>query len=215
MPFKSVRDWERREPFVRRLGGRFHKGPPIKEKINAALYKLKVQQNRLEGAGMRMQQHDRELFNKCTSAQLSKDHARATMYANECAEIRKMAKVTMQCQLALEQVSIRLETIEEFGDMAAMMGPVAGVIQSIKGQVSGLMPEVSYELGEIGEALNGVVVEVGEATGQVYDSEASSDEARNILTEAGTVAEQRMRDKFPEIPAAARLEERAQEPTFR
>jgi len=215
MPFKSIRDWERRQPFVYRLGGRFHKGPPVREKINGALYRLKVQKNRLEGAIIRMQQHDRELFNKCISAQLARDHARATMYANECAEIRKMARVTMHCQLALEQVSLRLETVEQFGDMAALMGPVAGVIGSIKGQIAGVMPEVSYELGEIGETLNSLVVEVGEATGQAYDAEASSDEALKILSEAGAVAEQRMKEKFPEIPAPARVEEHVAETTSR
>jgi len=50
------------------------------------------------------------------------------MYANEIAEIRKIAKVTLRSELALEQVVLRLETIQEFGDVAAMMGPVAGVV---------------------------------------------------------------------------------------
>lgn len=202
VPFKGLKDWEGGQPLMGRLSDKLRRGPALRDRINAAMYRLKVQQNRLEGAAMRMQQHDKDLFSKCVSAQSSKDHARASMYANECAEVRKMAKVTLQCQLALEQVTLRLETIEQFGDVAAMMGPVAGVVQAIKHQISGIMPEVSYELSEIGDALNGVVIEVGEATGSTYDASASSEEAQRILGEANAIAEQRVKEKFPDLPVS-------------
>jgi len=35
---------------------------------------------------------------------MSKDNAAGVMYANEIAEIRKMAKITVRSELALEQV---------------------------------------------------------------------------------------------------------------
>lgn len=172
---------------------------PLKEKVSRTIYRLKAQQNKLEGSVSRMQRHDKELFDKCVSAQMTKDSARATMYANECAEIRKMAGITLRSQLALEQVSLRLETIREFGDIAALMGPVSEVVRSVKTQISGIMPEMSYELEEIGDTLNSMVVEVGEATGQSYSNEASSSEAQKILSEANTVAEQRVKEKFPDF----------------
>jgi division protein CdvB (Snf7/Vps24/ESCRT-III family) len=122
------------------------------------------------------------------------------MYANECAEVRKMAKVTLQCQMALEQVYLRLETIKEFGDVAKMMAPVASVVHSIKNQISGVMPEVGFELGQIGEVLSGVVDEAGEVTGSGYETNASGEEAQRILGEANTIADQHMKDKFPDLP---------------
>jgi division protein CdvB (Snf7/Vps24/ESCRT-III family) len=150
-----------------------------------------------------MQQHDRDIFAKCVNSQVAHDTARAAMYANECAEVRKMAKVTLQCQLALEQVSLRLETIEEFGDVARMMAPVASVVHSIKNQISGVIPEVGFELSEIGEVLNGFVLEAGEATGSAgYDMEASGTEAQRIMSEANAIAEQHMKERFPDLPAS-------------
>lgn len=204
MSHRMIREWERepKEPLLTRISTRFHHSVPLKERVATAIYRLKVQQNRLEGASMRMQQHDKDVFGKCVKAQMDRDAPRASMYANECAEIRKMAKVTLQCQLALEQVTLRLETIQEFGDIASMMGPVAAVVRSIKNQISGVIPEVGFELGEIGEMLNSVVIEVGEATGQSYDVEASSAEAQRILGEANAIAEQRMRERFPDLPSA-------------
>jgi division protein CdvB (Snf7/Vps24/ESCRT-III family) len=200
-----LKDWDReaKEPVLSRANARFHHKLPVKEQIATAIYRLKVQQNKLEAAAMRMQQHDRDIFTKCVNSQMAHDVARASMYANECAEVRKMAKVTLQCQLALEQVSLRLETIEEFGDMARLMAPVASVVHSIKNQISGLIPEVGFELSEIGEVLNSVVMEAGETMGSSYETEASGAEAQRILTEANTIAEQHMKERFPELPTGA------------
>jgi division protein CdvB (Snf7/Vps24/ESCRT-III family) len=198
-----LKDWDndQREPVFTRVGDRFHHKPAVKEQISSALYRLNVQKNKLETAANRMQQHDKEIFAKCVSSQMAHDNARAMMYANECAEVRKMAKVTVQCQMALEQVYLRLQTIEEFGDVAKMMAPVASVVHSIKSQISGVMPEVGFELGQIGEVLSGVVDEAGEVSGSGYDVNASGEEAQRILGEANTIAEQHMKNVFPDLPS--------------
>jgi division protein CdvB (Snf7/Vps24/ESCRT-III family) len=200
-----VKDWDREatEPAISRFSGKFHHRPAVKEQLATAIYRLRTQKNKLESAATRMQQHDKDIFAKCVNSQMAHDSARAAMYANECAEVRKMAKVTLQCQLALEQVELRLETIEEFGDIAKMMAPVAGVVHAIKNQISGVIPEVGFELGEIGEVLNNFVVEAGEAEGgSSYEVDASSGEAQRIMSEASTIAEQHMKDRFPDLPAS-------------
>jgi division protein CdvB (Snf7/Vps24/ESCRT-III family) len=200
-----LKDWdaEPKEPAVSRLGDHFHHRPSSKEQVSTALYRLKAQQNKLEAAAARMQQHDKEIFDKCVSSQLGHDSARAAMYANECAEVRKMAKVTVQCQMALEQVSLRLETIQEFGDVASMMSPVANVVHSIKNQISGVMPEVGLELGQIGELLSSVIDDAGEVTGSSYDVTTPTPESNKILEEANSIAEQHVKDRFPELPSSS------------
>jgi division protein CdvB (Snf7/Vps24/ESCRT-III family) len=203
---KILNNWDggSRGPLFSRIDERLHiHHAPLKEKIATSIYRLKAQENKLEASASRMMHQDRDLFSKVVAAQLGHDQARAAMYANECAEVRKMAKTVLRCQLALEQVNLRLETIEEFGDVAAMMAPVAGVVHSIKSQISGLMPEVGFELSEISETLSGIVVDAGEATGEMYDSETPNAEAQRILSEASTISEQRMREKFPDLPATA------------
>jgi len=204
LAYKMIKNWERepKEPFREKIGGMLGHKTPLKEKIAMCIYRLKTQKTKIADSSAKMQQRDRDFFNKCVAAQMAKDSARAAMYANECAEVRKMAKTTLRCELALEQITLRLETVEEFGDLATMMGPVVGVVQAIKNQIQGVIPQVSYELGMIGETLNGMVIEVGEATGSGYDISTSSGEAQRIMTEANTIAEQRMKERFPELPAA-------------
>src|SRR5207248_8824508 len=116
MSYKSLKNWDRgqKEPLLSKLTERVHHQEPLKERISQCIYRLRVQQNRLEGANLKTQQHDKSLFNKCVQAQMAKDTARSTMYANEIAEIRKMARITMRSELALEQVVLRLETIQVF-----------------------------------------------------------------------------------------------------
>ena len=129
-----MKNWDReqREPLLSKVTDRIHHQEPLKEKISQVVYKLKVQQNRLEGANLKTQQHDKSLFDKCVQAQMSKDTMRSAMYANEIAEIRKIAKVTLRSELALEQVVLRLETIQEFGDVAAMMLPGRSLVRLLR-----------------------------------------------------------------------------------
>jgi division protein CdvB (Snf7/Vps24/ESCRT-III family) len=185
---------------------------PMKQRINECLFKLKVQQRKLERTGYHMQQRDQALYGKCVLAIQGKNTQLASMYANECAEIRKMAKVVLHSELALEQVTLRLEAVEEFGTIAATMMPVASVVRTLKTQLEGVMPEVSLELSEINETLEGLTVEVGEATETSFDVNASSDESQKILQEANTIAEQKMRERFPELPPIPTSEPRMPSP---
>lgn len=197
-----IKNWDRTEskPLLGRIGGSIRPSDKsVKEKITAAVFRLKTQQNKLEFTSLKMQQRNKELFQKCIDAQVAKDVARASMYAEECAEIRKIAKVTLQCELAIEQAAVRLEAVQAFGDMASSMAPVAGVIRSLGAQISGLMPEVSYELGLVGETLKDIVVEVGGVGDTALKTEATSEEARKILTEASAIAEQKVKERFPEF----------------
>ncbi|MEM2491727.1 MAG: hypothetical protein QXG96_06045, partial [Candidatus Bathyarchaeia archaeon] len=69
------------------------------------------------------------------------------------------------------------------------------------GQIAGIMPEVSFELSSIGEVLDEIVMEAGEASG-FEQGMSPSPEAEVILKEAAAIAEQRMKEKFPELPGA-------------
>jgi division protein CdvB (Snf7/Vps24/ESCRT-III family) len=205
LPYRTIGNWERssEESFLDKVRGIFSRKAPPKDRIAICIYRLKAQKAEIATLVARMEQRDREFFARCVAAQMSKESARATMYANECAEVRKMARLTLRCEFALEQTILRLETVEELGDVAAIMGPATGVIQAIRTQVQGIMPQVSFELGMISETLNDVALEVGEASAPGYDITVSSEQAQSILTEASAIAEVRMRERFPELPTPA------------
>ena len=189
-----MKNWERKERST------ISKNKPLRESISYTIYKLNVQKGRLEQSSQGMQRHYNDLFRKCTNAVLMKDSARASIYANECAEVRKMCQIMLRSQLAIEQVVLRLETIEEFGDIVVEMSPVAGVISSIRGPLAAVLPEVSNQLGEVGDTLNNLVMESGGATSMSWNVMSSGEESEKILSDANAIAEQKMKEKFPTIP---------------
>jgi division protein CdvB (Snf7/Vps24/ESCRT-III family) len=172
---------------------------PLKERINLVIYRLRVQRNKIESTGLTMQHRDKELFDKCVAARATGDSPRANLYAEECAEVRKIAKVVLQSELALEQMIFKLETAEMLGDIAYLVSPIKKVVSTVGQQVQHLMPEVSYELNQINETLNGFTAEAGNVTDVVMSTEPHSPEAERIFGEAGVLAEQKIKSRFPEL----------------
>src|SRR5881296_3451624 len=151
---------------------------PLKERVDQALYRLATQKEKLEHMSSRLQQRDKEMFQRCIGAQLSKDSAHAALYANECAEIRKMAHITLSSELALE-----------------------GVVRETRGRIAGVIPEVATELGEVNNMLSDMELETGEIPDQGADVQTSSDEAKKVLEESSAIASQQMKERFPELPS--------------
>ncbi|KYH37565.1 MAG: hypothetical protein AYL29_005660 [Candidatus Bathyarchaeota archaeon B24] len=175
---------------------------PLKERIVKAIYSLQVQRDKLEHTLNKLQRRDRQVFERCIGAHLSNDLAHAVLYANECAEIRKMAKLVISAQLSLERVILRLETVKEFGDIMNQLTPVLGIVREVGKRLSGIMPEVSSELDRVHRLLNQTVLETG-IPESVETPQALSNEAKRIMEEASVIAEQKIRERFPELPKIA------------
>lgn len=176
--------------------------------ITEVMTLLRVQENKLGGISQRFSERGKELFEKCVRAQQEKDAYKAAMYAEEIAQLRKMNKVAQKSQLSLNQVILRLETIQEFRDVGAVLGPIVGMVNQIRGDLVGVVPEVANGLAHVDDILDTLIVESGTAGGTMFDTSVSSDEARKILQEASEISAIRTKGKFPESPVG---EERAEE----
>jgi division protein CdvB (Snf7/Vps24/ESCRT-III family) len=176
--------------------------PPMRDRVTEIITKLRVQSEKLNRTTQRLQARAKELFDLCVRAQTEKDTARASMYANEIAELRKMNRVILRSQHSLEKVIIRLETVKEFGDVMNVLGPAVNVVQQIQGDLSGVVPEVAGDLSKVDEMLDTLLVEAGTVTGETLDITVRDQEARKVLEEASEIAAQRMKTSFPELPDA-------------
>jgi division protein CdvB (Snf7/Vps24/ESCRT-III family) len=183
----------------RKVEDRFHP-VSLKERIEQASFRLHAQLEKLEHMYTRLQQRDTELFQRCVGAQLSNDTGHAKIYANECAELRKIAKVVLGSQLALEKVILRLETVEEFGAIMTQMAPVMGIVKETKSKIAGIVPQVATELEEVNNMLGDLTSETGEVTANTIPIETTDSEARKVLEETGLIAEEKLREHFPVLP---------------
>lgn len=176
------------------------KPTPMKRRIQTVAYKLRTQTSRLDKTINQMESRDRTLHDKCVRALEARDTQTATVFANECVEIRKLIRTSLSSQICLERALLRLETIEEFGDMVHGMSSLKGILGAVKGELEGKLPEISTGIGDIEDSLENLTLEIGEAVDAGESLVIPSDESARILKEADLMAEQKMREKFPDIP---------------
>ena len=203
MSERFAKKWETRRDettFIDTIKTTITPPPPLKPRMNQAVRRLELQIHRLDQANERFTQKDKALFAKIVAAYEKHDSAHANIYANELAEVRKMEKLVMNAKLALDQVQLRLQTVTEFGDIVATLGPVIGVLRSVSVGLVGVIPEAENELGDIGNMLSGLMFDAGQSSGFSLNFNSVNEDAAKILDEAATVAEQKISANFPDLP---------------
>lgn len=174
---------------------------PLKPRLDIAVRRIELQVQRLDQASERFNQKDKALFAKVVDSYTKHDTAHANVYANELAEVRKVEKLTMNARLALDQVLLRVRTVSELGDVMSTLGPAIGVLGSIRTRLVGVLPEAENEIGDIGNMLSGIMFDAGTSSGMTLSFNTLNEDATKILSEAATVAEQRINEKLPDLPA--------------
>jgi division protein CdvB (Snf7/Vps24/ESCRT-III family) len=195
--------WEKSstEGFTSRVRDSVKSPGPLKPRLDLAVRQIQVQVAKLDATSAKLRERDSSIFNKIVASIQKHDSQHASVYANELAEIRKMNKMVTQAKLALEQITLRLNTITELGDIVVTLTPAMSVIRSVRQGLVSVLPEAEGEIGEISGLLSSILVDAGTVGGYSLNFEAANEDAEKVLAEAAAVAEQRMKDKFPEIPS--------------
>jgi len=173
---------------------------PLRPRLDYAIKRIQIQIERLDKATTRFSARDESIFARVVDAYSKHDMARANVFANELAAMRRMEKTIIHSRLALEQIVLRLSTVSELGDVVSTLAPAVGVMRGVRNGMSAVFPEAERELGSIGNLLNGIMVDAGQSTGVTIDFQTASEDAQTILSEAATVAEHKVKEKFPELP---------------
>jgi division protein CdvB (Snf7/Vps24/ESCRT-III family) len=196
--------WDEREaqsPMGTRIKEAVRPPGPLKPRLDFAIRRIELQVQRLDQATDRFTERDKSIFIRIVEAYTKHDMPRANVFANELAEIRKMEKMIMHARLALEQIVLRLKTVSELGDVVSTLAPAVGVLRTVRTGMASIFPEAERELGSIGNLLSGIIIDAGQSSGLTINFETANDDAQKIMTEAATVAEQKIKEKFPDLPA--------------
>ncbi len=182
---------------------------PLKPRLEDAVRAIQTQVARLDATCTKLKERDAAIFNKVVTAIQKHDTQHASVYANELAEVRKMNKMVTSSRLALEQIVLRLNTVTELGDIVVTLAPAMSVIRSVKSGIISVLPEAEREINEISGLLSSILVDAGQTSGASLNFEAANEDAEKILAEASAVAEQRMKERFPELPTGVPTAESA------
>ena len=187
-------------PFYTKIKDAVLPPSPLKPRLKIAIKRIKLHVQRLDKAAGRLSERDKFIFKRVVKAYSKRDMLRANVFASELGEIRKMEKMIMHAKLALEQIVLRLRTVSELGDVVSTLSPTVGVLRSVRTGMVGVLPEAERELGQIGNLLSEIIVDAGQSTGLNINFEETNEDAQKILKDAAIVAEQKVKEKFPELP---------------
>ncbi len=180
----------------------------LKQQISLVTQRLDTQSKTLDNAVQRFEIRDADIFRRIVKALSEHDEARANILATELWEIRKVEKMLMHASLAMESVSMRLNTVSEMGDLVTVLGPAASVLNNIRSGMCTVLPEASQELECIGNLLTDIVVSTNQSSEMPLNVGKASAEAEKILQEAELAAEKKLREQLPEAAAGNALKKR-------
>ena len=177
----------------------------LKPRIQNAVNKLQVQTTKMDAMLSKLEERDKQLFQRVVTAVQQHDTSASKVLSNELAEIRKVKKMLGSARMSLEQVQLRLATIHDLGDAMVAIGPAMNTMKSLQSSLGKFMPEADSEMNAMAQTLNGLMVDSISDDSFNMESDASNEETDRILQEASAVAEQQIGDKFPSVPTLSEL----------
>ncbi len=172
----------------------------IKLRLEQSLNQLNAQIMKLKSKYQEMMSRSKEYFEQVVEAMMSGDEDRASIYAEEIAEIRKLANMIMKTQLLLEQVKLRLETIIEVSELIGLVVPLLSLIAEVEDEVSGVAPEAASNLHELASYIQNFA----ETTSMINPAqplqEELSEDVKKVLEEARKAAAEKIKESFPDVP---------------
>jgi division protein CdvB (Snf7/Vps24/ESCRT-III family) len=173
---------------------------------------VRVHVARLDGIINRLQEKENRLFAQVVSWVRRHEQQRAAVYANEVVQLRHISRMVVMARAALDRIMMRIDTIHDVGDFIATLGPAVVAIRSVRADLLGVVPEAERSFSDLSNLLSGVLLDAGQAGGTTLNFEAASEDAERILSEASAVAEQRLKERFPDLPVEVQSTER--QPAF-
>lgn len=177
---------------------------PLKPRIETAVNKLQLQTSKLDTMITKLNERDASLFRRVVDSMQRHDTDSAKVLSNELAEMRKISKTLGQAKMALEQVSMRLSTIHDMGDAMVALGPAMASIKGLKPSLGRFVPGADSEINNMHNLLGSIMTESLQSNSLGIEvNTAGGGDIDQIMMEASAVAEQKVNDKFPSIPAGS------------
>lgn len=176
---------------------------PLKPRIEEAQNRLHLQISKLDGISIKMQEKDQLIFKRIVYSLQNHDSHYAKILSSELSQVRKMKQMAISAKLALEQIQLRLSTINELGNVVVTLSPAMSEIKGIQGRLSSMMPKADQSLGEISDLLGNIMNESGHIpiTDIASNNSGLNEDTMKIIEEASAIVEESMKDKFPDLPS--------------
>ena len=185
----------------------FGRDASVKSKISSTIKQIEFHRKELESLRGRLDQRRKGLFDTTVRAMMTRDQEKATIYANEWAELRKVGKVVYASELALTQVVLRLESIVDVGDVMSHMSMAFKVLSKVNKTVQGLVPSLDQASSDINNALAETMTGMGNISPTIQLN-IQNDSGEEIVEQARRLAEERAEEMKRTLMVSPRLIQR-------
>jgi len=173
----------------------------LNELILEATRELGKCYSRIELVCSKLAKRDRELFEKMCIFQMKKgSKTRATIYANEIAEIRRILSTLEYTRLAVERAIIRLDTLRV---ISTSLEPLQEAFKDVKNAlrlVGNVMPSMVPEINKLNDVVNEILEDTEFNLSIPMPMGINDPSAESILREAASFVEEELKTKIPEPP---------------
>jgi len=130
---------------------------------------------------------------------------RASVCANELAEVRKLLKFMYSVQLAIERVVLRLETLRELSDIVVDLRPALKLLQGVSQELFQVLPDVSTELNNVNSTISETLyaTKITSEPDQVIQVGQRTEDGAEILKEVSNFLQHKVAETLPEPPISA------------
>lgn len=150
--------------------------------------------------GDRLVNRYKELVREALVAKSEKKNEKALVYANEAAQVSKYIKKALITEMIVEQVKLRLETLENVADIAKALASISPLLHIAKNYVSEIAPNLAVGLElTISKTRELVAGSTDVYEVKVEDALVISPEAKELLSKVEKSVEERL-SQLPEIP---------------
>ena len=183
----------------------------VKPKIASTIKEIELHRRELENLRGKLEQRRKYLFDTTVRAMMAKDKSKASVYANEWSELRKVGKVVYASELALTQVVLRLESIVDVGDVMSHMSMAFKVLRKVNKTVQGLVPSLDQASDEINNALTETMAEMGHVSPSI-SLNIQTESGEELVEQARRLAEERAEEMKRTLAVAPRqIQQNAEE----
>ena len=171
----------------------FHREEKTKVKIASTIKEIELHRRELENLRSRLADRRKSIYDTTMRALVVKDKSKASVYASEWSELRKVEKVVHVSELALTQVILRLESIKDVGDVMAHMTTAFKALRRVSRTVQGLVPALDRASEEINNTLTETMAEMGNVSPQI-NINITTESGEELVEQARKYAEEQAED---------------------
>ncbi|MEZ0290581.1 MAG: hypothetical protein ABWJ42_05775 [Sulfolobales archaeon] len=174
---------------------------PIKRTIESILVEIESATLSIEEVLSKLKKRYEDLYTSAIRAVTQKNIAKATIYVNELVEIRKIFKRLMISYNFLEQLKIRLQTLNELDKAYPLLASLSKTIEYLKPQILPIVPGVAVSLEKISSEINSVLGSSSMPSPVVEENyiRLGSREAEDLMRKIVEEAEKSVNSKLPEL----------------